>query len=294
MKPKEIVTMPRIIGTVLVIIAVLVSIMQQSVDALIIAIPGLILLLTPNKSAKEQFKEFINSLRLKKEYAWIMFIDAMCWVLCALLSFGLYAFLKSNIEKLRTIPLETSLNPAMLSAYNDVLQSFFINAIIALVVFYLLALIAYSISRGMIWLVLLKKQARTQFFMRLGLLNLIWCTIWVFIAGFFFATMKSSLAIIALFAIIAILYIHLTTVLHYSYTKNNTFRDAFKDAFGIGIGSLARFVQPYCYIFIIYALLSQIPWIMQGKMQVAITYVLLFAFMAWYRIYMRNTLRRIA
>ncbi|MEM4254008.1 MAG: hypothetical protein QXR48_01320 [Candidatus Woesearchaeota archaeon] len=293
MKIKQLITTPRIIGIALIIIAVLTYIMQQSLEALIIAIPGLILLLTPNKSAKEEFKEFINSFKLNKEYAWIMFIDAMCWVVCALLFFGLYALLKNSIEKLRTLPIGTSLNPAMLSAYNDILQRFFINAIIALVVFYLLALIAYSVSRGMIWNVLLTKRTRTQFFLRLGLLNLIWCTIWVFITGFFLVTMKSPLAIIALFAITVLLYVHLTTILHHSFTKNNAFGAALKDTFGTGVGSLARFAHPYCYIFIIYVLLSWILSIAQGKMQMMMYFVLLFAFMAWYRIYMRNTLRRI-
>jgi hypothetical protein len=288
------ITAPRIIGIVMLLMAIFAFWMRLPLQGTIIAIAGLIFLFASKETAKKGFRDFINSFKLKTDYAWIMFIDAITWVICGLLSLALYAFTKSTAEMLSVIQLGDSLNTAMLSTYNDLLSSFFTNMIIALIICYLLCIILYTVSRGFIWLILLEKPMHFGFFLRFGLLNLLWCTVWAIAAGFLIVMMKVPLAAAAVLIIAILLYTHLTTVLHYSYTKNRAFGKAISDAFSTGFGKAASFVQPYCYVLIVYIAVSQLLRIAQGRFLLTATFILFFAFMAWYRIYMRNTLRHIA
>jgi len=298
MKLKQLITVPRIIGIILIVLAIIAYRMNRPIQSSLAALAGLALLLAPNKSAKERFKEFITSFRLKTEYAWIMFIDATMYVACALLFTALYAFTTRAVEKLQVINIGELLDTTTLSAYNELLSSFFTSMIIALAVFYLLCITLYTISRGIIWPILLKKPIRWQFFLRFGLLNLLWCTVWAIVAGFFIAMMKLPIAAVALLITSILLYTHLTTVLHYSYTKNLAFGKAISEAFSTGLGRIASFIQPYCYILIIYTAISTIYTMIstlsaQKGMLLTAAFILFFAFMGWYRLYMRDTLRRL-
>jgi hypothetical protein len=293
MKAKQLITIPRILGIILIILAVIIYRMQQPVQSALLAIAGIILLLAPKKSAKENLNALIASFKLKKEFAVIMFIDAVLAIACALLSVGLYRVITSNAEKLRAIPLGPSMDAANLASYNGIISSFFTASLAALIIFYVVMLAVYTIARGLIWLVLLDKPVRFPFLARFGLVNLLWCTLWVIAAGFFLAVIKSPLAVAVIFILMILAYTHLTTILHYAYTKKREFATAFKDAFGTGIGSITKFALQYCYVFIVYVLLSQILRFATGKMLLVAAFLLFFAFMAWYRIYMRNTLRKL-
>lgn len=293
MKIKELTTMPRIIGILLIIFAVIAYRLQQTPQAVILVIAAIILLLSPNKNAKQCFRELIESFKLKKEFAVIMFIDAMFWVVLVLLGMGLYAFLKKTAEELGIVQLTTGITPELLASYNDIISSFFTKSIIAIIIFFLLLIVAYAVSRALIWLELLNKQRHMQFLIRFGLINLVWCALWLLLTGFLLVSVRSAAGAYSLIGIM-LLYTHLTTILHYSYTKKRAFGIAFKDAFGTGIGSITGFAQQYCYIFIIYILLSQILRFATGKMLLVVSFLLLFVFMAWYRIYMRNVLRRVS
>jgi len=300
-KVKEIITIPRIIGattlsTALQTFTVLPYSVPLTVQIILLAIAGLVLILAPNKPAKEGFKELITSFKLKTEFALVMVYD---WVFCAaitLLGYALYRMLMAVVQPLSQIPVAAGakLGAENLEMYNNILGAFFTKAIIVLIAFWLLIVVAYTITRGLIWLTLLDKPLRAPFFARFSLLNLIWCTLFTIITAFVLIGKSASIfeAIVFILGIVA--YTHLTTILHYSYTRKRLLGQAFKDAFGIGIGSLLHFAQQYCYILIVYAVLSQLMRLIPGTIQVAITLIIFFVFMAWYRVYMRNILRRIA
>ncbi|MEM2915910.1 MAG: hypothetical protein QXT19_00925 [Candidatus Woesearchaeota archaeon] len=293
MKTKDIITIPRIIGIVLIILAIIVQVkLQQLSHAIILAIAGLILALAPNTSAKKNLKDVITSFRLKKEFAIIMFIDAMTFVACALLTILLYKIILANAEALNAIPASPSLAPESLAAYNTILGKFFLYSGIALAAFYLATIIVYTISRGLVWLVLLGKKPELGFFARLGLLNLVWYTIWTVLALFFMITMKPEGGV-PVIIVLLLLYTHLTTALHYSYAKVQEMKKSLIEAFRKGLGKIPAFAQPYCYILIVYVIISQAIHIGTGKFALAIAFTAYFAFMAWYRIYMRNVLRQI-
>jgi hypothetical protein len=309
---KQIATIPRIIGIILILFAayLLKFSPQNTIQAGLIAIVGIILAVTKNDSAKKHFKGFIDTFRLKSEFAKIMAYDAGFWVLVALLAFGFISVMKGPYAQLQGIQLtQESITSGALEQYNGIIQSFLTTAVIALIVLWLLIVTAYSLSRGFIWLTLLEKPARASaradqptrksalplhkpFFVRFGILNLVWCIAWLVLGILVYRSLIASAAPIFFIALI-LLYLHITTVVHYAYTKHRAFGKSIAEGFGTGIGKFGSFVQPYCYIFIIQIILTNLLKLAQGGLILTATFIAYFVFMAWYRIYMRNILRRI-
>lgn len=294
MNLKQIITLPRILGIILLATAALAYKTQGALRAALLAIAGLVLVLTPTESGKKHWDEFLNSLKLGKEFVLIMLYDILFWALLAVLTLILANVLRTPYEQLKLVQFGgESVSLGNLQAYNAIIENFFTATIIAIIVFWVLAILAYSLSRGLIWLTLLEKPAQQPYFMRLSLLNIVWCTVWVALAVFFMATMQQPIGAYV-FLILLILYAHLTSVLHYSYTKMRAFGRAIKDAFGVGLGKLGRFAHAYCYLFVVYVILSQFQRIATGTSELLVTFIIFLVFMAWYRTYLRNILRHIA
>ncbi len=292
---KQLITIPRIIGLILIIAGILIYKKTGFAQIALLAIIGLILLLAPKEHSKKQFRNLLESFKLKTEFAWVMFYDAVFCVAIALLGYALYRVLMAVVQPLSQIPVAAGakLGADNLEMYNNILGAFFTKAIIVLIAFWLLILVAYTISRGFIWLTLLNKPVHLPFFARFSLLNLVWCTAWL-VLGMFFVVSMSTKPAAYVFIAMMLLYTHLTAALHYSYTKNRAFGKAMAEAFSTGIGKFKAFVIPYCYVFIVYVLLSQVLLIVSGNLMLAAAFIIFFAFMAWYRTYMRNILRRIS
>lgn len=291
MNLKRAITMPRSIGIILILFAVFLIMFspQNIIQAGLIAIVGLILALAPNDSAKKQFKNFIATFRFKPEFAKIMVYDAIFWVIAGLLSFCFTRIMKEPYAQLKALKLtQESITSGALEQYNVIIHGFLTTLIITLVVLWLLIVIAYSVSRGLVWLTLLDKKLQARFFVRFVILNLAWCTVWG-VLGFFIVISLVQITAPIFFIALLLIYTHLTTVMHNSYTKHPAFGRPIAE--GFGIGKLGRFIQPYCYIFISYLVLTQLLKLAQGGLNLTITFIAYFAFMAWYRIYMRNILR---
>ena len=294
MNLKQLVSLPRIIGVALLVIAALVYGTQGALRAALLAIAGLVLVLTPTETGRKHWQEFLSSWKLNKEFVTIMLYDILFWALLAVLALVLANVLRAPYEQLKLVQFGgESINLGNLQAYNAIIENFFAATIIALIVFWLLVVVAYSLSRGLIWLTLLEKPMQRPFFVRFSLLNIAWCTVWVALAVFFMATMTQPVGAYV-FLILLLLYAHLTSVLHYSYTKLRGFGLAIKDAFGVGLGQLGRFAHAYCYFFIIYVILSQFQRIATGTSELFVTFIIFLVFMAWYRTYLRNILRHTA
>jgi hypothetical protein len=284
-------TMPRIIAIILIAIAISFY-SRGAAQSIILTIAGLILLLTPKEYANRQFRLMQDSFRLKKDYAWAMFYDAAYWVALMLAGMGIIGIIMSAAEPLKGIQFGSPEALNNLGQYTGMMQTFLIIAAIAIAVFWIINSIAYGISRSLIWLALLGKKIRASFLLRFGLWNLAWQAGLTLIVVLLFVLLKQTMAAYALI-ILALLYTHITTVLHCSYAKSERFKESFVTAFKTGIGKFPAFIHPYCYMLITYILLSKILELASGKLLLSAAFLLFFIFMAWYRTYMRNILRQI-
>ncbi len=288
----KLVSVPRILGIVLIVLSVLAYKTQGPVQVGLLAIAGAVLLLTPLQAGIKHWQAFLASWKLTKEFAFMMLFDILFWAVLAILALVLSNVLKGPVEQLKSIQLDQGLTFGSLQAGNAIFQSVFTTAIITVIIFWLLTIVAYSISRGLIWLTLHEKPLHKAFFVRFSILNLVWCTIWFLLTLFFLGTIVPRVAAF-LFIVVLITYAHLTTLLHYSYVKTRSFGKAVSDAFA-SIGKLGSFVHPYCYLFIVYLILNQAQRVTQGTAALVTAFIIFLIFMAWYRTYYQNILRHIA
>lgn len=285
----NIITTPRMIAVVLFILAWLSYPEQGIARVSLLTLAGIILLVSSNQSAGKHWQEFVNSLRPGKEYVFVMLFDMLFWALLAILTLLLAIAVRTPYEQLKTVQFSAGVNIGTLEASNAILETFFTTAIVALIIYWVVLIAAYSLSRGLIWLTLHNKPAKKKFLAWFGLLNLLWCTPWL-VLTLFFLTVIAPPTSAYVFIILLVLYAHLTTTLHNSYARHATIGKAFKDAFALG--NLGRFLQPYCYLFIAYVILSQAGRFVEGNTELIVTFFIFLLYMAWYRVYLRNIMRR--
>ena len=221
-----------------------------------------------------------------------MLFDILFWALLTVLALIMAAVMRNPYQQIKAMQLGGGLTLANVEAYNVIIEHFFVSAIVAIIVFWILIVAAYTLSRGLIWLTLLNKKAPSKFFLHLFLLNLVWCTVWLALTLFFMSTLMQPLGAFA-FIIMMLLYAHITTALHYSYVKSPGFAKSIRSAFGAGLGRISKFIQPYCYIFIVYVILHQLQKFAKNTLALVVAFIVFLAFMAWYRKYLRNVLRHI-
>jgi hypothetical protein len=292
MKPAKIISLPRIIGIVLILLAVLAYRTQGILKAGIIGTAGLVLLLASNISAGKNWQAFVASLKPKKQFVVLMLFDMLFWTMLAILMLLFALAVKGPYEQAKAIQLGEGITIGAIAGFNNILTTFFTTTIISLIVFLVLAIIAYSTSRGLIWTMLTNKKQSRKLFAKLCWLNLLWCTAWL--AVFFLLSIGLKPVIGAYSLIIGILlYAHLTTILHREFAITGLIRQSVRASFAKGLGRISAFAQPYAYIFVVYLLLSQLLRINIGKTQVIIAFIAYLAFMAWYRTYLNIIARQV-
>lgn len=284
---------PRVIGIVLLVIAALVFRTQSLAHTGLLAFAGLVLVLSPKQSAVKHWQAFAGSFKLSKDFALIMLFDALFWAALSVLILLLSSVLQGPFASLRSIQLGEGVSLGTIASYNTLLQAAFTTALVALVVFWIIVLAAYSLSRGLVWLTLVRGKFQMQFFLRFALLNLCWCTAWLGLVLVALLTMQPMAGAIA-FIVLLLAYVHITTILHAAYAKSREAGASVREAFGTGVGALGRFIIPYAYVFLVYVIVAQVQRLIPGAAGLVVTFLVFLAFMAWYRTYFSTIVRRIA
>lgn len=293
-KLRNFVSPPRVIGVLLIIIGLLAYKTQGFFRTSMLFVAGLVLVLAGKKLAVKYWQEFLKSFRLKKEFLYTIFFDVLFWAVLAVSVAVVARVLRTSAKELATVSLQGRISPELISSNVAIMKSFLTTALIVVIIFWFVTIIAYSISRGLIWLNLAEqKRGNWVFFVRFASLNIVWCTAWLVLALFLLTSMKQN-ALPYVFLLLLILYPHLTSVLHYSYVRTRWLGSAVKNAFSTGLGKIGRFVHPYCYFFVVYIIISQAQKFARGRTGLVILFLIVLAFMAWYRTYLRNVLRELA
>jgi hypothetical protein len=286
------VTIPRVIGIALLIVAALALKTQTILHAVLLAIPGLILLLTSAAKGRKHWQDFLSSLKFKKEFVLIMLYDVLMFVLLSIILLVFKNVAQGIIGDLRGITLGTGVTIGQVISYNEILGGVFITAIVSIVALWLLTVLAYGVSRTLIWLTLLGKPVKLKAFRTFFFASLVWCTAWLVLILFVMASMQPIPGAYAAL-VLGLLYAHLTTVFQHSLAKTGAFKQPFSDAFAIGLGKIGSFVHLYVYLFIGYVIVSQVQRVQQGTtLNSVISTAVFIALFAWYRTYMRNILRK--
>ena len=241
---------------------------------------GLIIFFIDKKTASRDLSMFLKSFKqINKRFVFIAFYDMLC----------LSVFFVA-------VPLFSrwfTSNLGAVAGLQDVFSLFFM-----LLVYFagvtLILLLAYTIFKGLIWLALLNKKPSAKYFKKFFLLNLCW---WIILFIPFIIVlfgMKQEYLIFALI-VFAVGYVHMTSVMHFAFTREPRIGSSLKKAFVIGWGNIKDFLVPYSLIIALYFVLLQVFWIVPKEPNTILFASLLFTvfFLAWYRIYLAQILRNI-
>ena len=237
------------------------------------------MLIYGKKFSQKQFKFFIASFKqINKRYIFIVLYDL---VFIAIFFLVIPLFSKIFMSKLQNV---TTLEGA---------ASVLIMLLAYLATVTIILLLSYSVSRGLIWSMILKKKFTAPFFKKFLLLNFLW---WLILALPFLIVLGAKQEYLFYFiAIIAIIYIHLTSIMHYDFTKNQRIGKAMKNAFKLTYTNFKSFLLPYAYVTLVYFILLQVFWIVPQTEKYMFFASVLFVvfFLAWFRLYLSQILKKI-
>lgn len=268
----------RIIGIILLIISIL-FIKYINKYAVFLIIPAIIMILAANKTAQKEFTQLLSTFRqLKgKKFYLVAMYDTLSWFIFAAAAYTIGAFMN------RQITGEIMGPEMMLSVLKISLAYLAFTTILTIVI--------YSVFKGLIWLTILNKKIELRFFTRFCILNLAWWLILLVPTAAVLIGTKPGIYWYA-FGIWLVLYIHLTTVLQYSFAEKQRIGFAIKNAFTTGLGKIKRFLLPGSYAATIYFVLINIFWIVPLKYINFIGVLVLVFYLAWYRIYMAGIIAK--
>ncbi len=290
MKAKKIFSKSRLIGTALIILAVVGYYSKEFVGSLLAIIAGLILILAPGKTSQDSLDKFANSFKLGKEFVFIALFDALFYLSIFIFGWIFSILTKIQMGKLGLVQMDpvalTSIE--VLESNIKLAQLFITSLIIYVIIFLLLFIISYTLFKGLIWLTLLGKRPSLKYFKKFFFTNLIWAAIWIIPAILaLFGLKPSYFTFVAILELL--LYIHLTSILHYSFTEKQNLKKAYSRILPVGFGKIQSFIIPYVYALIVYIIVAQVFRIIpqQEKVILAVALLLVLFYLAWFRNYIR-------
>ncbi len=252
---------------------------------------------------KTNFKEMIkksvielgNSFKNKK-IIWVLAYD-LCFILIAGIILKISSTImnwqmsKLGLQGAISGPTMKTFSPEIISQQLGAIKSLAVLFFIITLIVYLILILDYTLFRGWAWTKLLDKKPTKTYMKKFFLLNLIWVTIWTALFLLAVTTINQSYYSY-LILIIAILYIHLTTVMHHCFTWQQEIKKAIGKAFTLGIGHIKYFIIPYIYIIIIYIIATKAVILIPRQSQTIAVFSFVILFMAWYKTYMNSVIKR--
>ena len=252
------------------------------------------------------FSTYLHSFKKLKSFDALMIILYDIGFFALLIGFlYLYSYLLGLISSPFSSVNLTSLaqqSVDQLSVYRSALLNVAIFMFLLSFAFFLVSVLLWSVSRGLIWTRLLGKKYDLKYLWKSYLLNLIWIVLWF--AAFFVIvlvfyksaaenmTISFILGIITL--VVAIIMIYFTYLLYYAFTHELKIFSSIRDAFKKGVLKFTKLVLPVGLVlgtfivvwFVAYLLnyLSYIPFA-GNVLKEVLAYILFFGFCAWVKIY---------
>ncbi|VVB81319.1 Uncharacterised protein [uncultured archaeon] len=290
----KIISVPRIIGAILLIAGIISNFTIKS-GALFLAVIGIILLIAPTKHAQEMLKLCLQTLKQWKTTAKTFIYDLLFW---ALAGGAMYLFFKwvtlkaTKLQATAMITKESILNPDLVAQNAGAIKGFLIYSITGAIISLLVCLLLYTISREMIWTTIAKTKPTKKFFLKFLLLNLIWWAIlavlYILIVSATGKTLYGKITVIIL--LIAGAYI--TVIMQALFTKKQQIGHSLGNSIAFSITKIHKLIVPIVYAVIIFAILSQPLRLINNANALAPSAVLMLVWYAWLRMYLYEIIKK--
>ncbi|MEA2038171.1 MAG: hypothetical protein U9O94_11795 [Nanoarchaeota archaeon] len=222
------------------------------------------------------FKQYLDSFR---KFKLELVIFNFLFIMFAYLGFYLMQFIvkgpMARLDEVENIAANIFGVEAAIAAF----RNFFLVGAIAILVFFLLIILSYSLFEGLIWCRILKKKFTLEYFRRFTLLNLIWFFSFIIIASILLFGSKQSIVGVVL-AVLAVVFILFSQILGVVFTQKNKLR-AIKKTFSIGF-RVHRFIIPLIFILATFLIVSQLNLLNIHFILIMIIYLVFFSWMQNY------------
>ena len=299
---KKFLTIPRIIGALCIVIAVLAYFTGRlNFWAFLVGVIGIMLVSVKTKYSQECFDDFISSFKRWTTILVTALYDAIFFMLLKF-SGDFYQW-RVQVKTLQTqagtvLTQNAFANPETLSQNVSSLHSFIIFLIVSVLLFLAFNFITYVVSRTIIWTTIAEKKPTRKFFLRFAGLNAIWWVIWLPIIFIMLISLQKSPVLKAGFVFILLIAAFFTLILDVLFVTGKGY-SSIGHAFAIGISKLFRFAVPYGFAFIFAFVVMVIATLLfsllnvQGKLTVAASMIISVPFLAWLRVYMYQTIKKL-
>ena len=248
---------------------------------------------------KDSFKELINSFKkLNIQLLFVIVMDLLFFVLSYAVFFVLAKILANQALKLQGFSMdfiELEQTQAAMRSFQNFLYIFLVFFIL-LVVF---MLFNWSFFKYSIWNLVIKGKILLKGFWTFVLANLVWFLIWlvpfIFTIYPFFVMAKAQLQLqspplfpIVIFFILLVALIHFTYLYFIGFIKEHKISKAIAFAFRTGTVKIRYLLLPYFFILVGLFILSLITYplnFISNKISLAISLVVLLAYVGWIRFY---------
>lgn len=240
------------------------------------------------------FWQFVHNLKIGKKVVLSTIYDLAFWLLFFGITYLVGVLLKKESTLLGKISFDQQaiLASQTLAETNvTLINTFLIKSTLLIILLAIIVLIIYTIMKGLIWNTLFDKKPTKKYFVQFFKLNLLWFAIWLLPTLFVLLgaqpKWRNYLAII-----LAILYLHLTTVLQTVFTQKEKIKDALNASIQTGFGKIHHFICPYILSVLFYLLLTRILYLLPAQSIALLTSaIIMWVFsIAWFRNYVKDVI----
>jgi len=290
------ITKPRIIGVILLIIGII-GWMVDKKGSFWAGLAGIIILIAPTKHAEAMLDLFVDTVLKWKTVIITALYDALYW----LFVYGAAYFLiwriqvKAAMAQTSTVFDTAQMMNAEVATQNlAIMQTFLFTFVGGGVLVFVLCILAYTLSRGMIWSTITTKKPNKKFFFKMFGLTLGWGAIWTVLFVIIAIGLKGSADTKQALLGLLMVAVYFTPIVYTLFTDKNLIGYSISNGLAIGIAKVHKFIIPYTYAFVAYIILYQVFRLLQYTAfmkPASMLFVVLY--FSWLRIYIYNIVKKL-
>ena len=243
---------------------------------------------------KKELMQFLNSFKLKFNFIQILLYDLLFYAIIVPSLLFIPNFLNKQGAKIdQSLLTQEAIMKATeveLQLFYSQLRNLVIAAVVGIAALLLIALLAWSLSRGLIYTKLLKKKFTSKYFKKFIGLNLVLGIALLVITPFLATLLKVQLIYLSLAILLIIAYF--TTMIYIQFTKNNLIFASIGDGLSFGAKNILKLIIPIILIIIVGYILMKVSYNLPEISFAPL--ILVAAYMAWLRIYFINKVNQLA
>jgi len=247
---------------------------------------------------KNTYITFLNSFKkLDKQIIYIVLCD---FLFLLLLMAGLFLWNAKISKNIAEIPADLlqnpeNLSPEMAEQTLSTIKGHIISIMAYTILLLVFVFLAWTLFKGIIWNIILKKKFTLKYYKKFTLLNLLWFALWLIPVILIIISLKRKPS--AIFLLLALIFlIYFTNILYILFTKKNLIKHALKNTFNLGLNKIHFFLLPYALMLITMLIISLIIWpanFLPERVFTSISTIVLVFYLAWARFYLADVVNEL-